>query len=68
MKVIVGEFITESNANIPDQCTIKQYDIGFCEDCINKMGVRRTFDKNGIQLIASIYANAGAGGVVEKRI
>ena len=66
MKVIVGEFITESNANIPDLCTIKQYDIGFGEDCINKMGVRRTFDKNGIQLIASIYANAGAGGVVEK--
>ena len=66
MKVLVGEFVTESNANIPTICTIKQYDIGLGEDCIQKMGIREVFERNAVTLIPSIYANAGAAGVVEK--
>ena len=66
MKVFVGEFVTESNANIPTTCTLKQYDIGFGEDCIQKMGIRDVFERNDVTLIPSIYANAGASGVVEK--
>jgi len=66
MKVLVGEFVTESNANIPTICTIKQYDIGLGEDCIQKMGIREVFERNDVTLIPSIYANAGAAGVVEK--
>lgn len=28
MKVLIGQFVTESNANIPHQCEITDYDIG----------------------------------------
>ena len=60
MKVLVGEFVTESNANIPTICTIKQYDIGLGEDCIQKMGIREVFERNDVTLIPSIYATASA--------
>ena len=36
MKVLIGFFTTESNANISDKCNLKQYDIAFEEECVNK--------------------------------
>ena len=33
MKVLIGQFVTESNANIPHQCEITDYDIAFGEEC-----------------------------------
>lgn len=67
MKVLIGQFVTESNANIPHQCEITDYDIAFGEECIQKMQIRPVFEKHGIELIPSIYANAGAAGVVSQR-
>jgi microcystin degradation protein MlrC len=67
MKVLIGQFVTESNANIPHQCEITDYDIAFGEECIQKMQIRPVFEKHGIELIPSIYANAGAAGVVSPR-
>lgn len=67
MKVLVGEFVTESNANIPNLCEIKDYDISFGDECIRKMRIKETFDHNDIELIPSIYANAGASGVVDRK-
>ena len=64
MKVLIGQFVTESNANIPHQCETTDYDIAFGEECIQKMQIRPVFEKHGIELIPSIYANAGAAGVV----
>lgn len=66
MKVLVGLFVTESNANVPDQCRITDYDIAFGEECINKMQIREVFEKEGIEIIPAIYANAGAAGVVKR--
>ena len=34
MKVLIGQFVTESNANVPDLCRIVDYDIAFGEECI----------------------------------
>lgn len=34
MKVMVGEFVTESNANVPTKCILDNYDIGFGSDWI----------------------------------
>ena len=67
MKVLIGQFVTEANANIPHQCEITDYDIAFGEECIQKMQIRPVFEKHGIELIPSIYANAGAAGVVSQR-
>ena len=35
MKILVGEFITESNANIPQKCEISNYKMLFGDDCNN---------------------------------
>lgn len=66
MKALIGEFVTESNANVPNICEIKDYDISFGDECIRKMRIKQTFDNHGIELIPSIYANAGSAGVVDK--
>lgn len=66
MKVLVGEFVTESNANIPAKCEINNYDIGFGDDCIRKMRIRNIFEDNGIDIIPSIFANAGPAGVITR--
>lgn len=66
MYVMVGEFVTESNANVPKKCNLKDYDLAFDKECIQKMRVEDVFMRNGINIIPSIYANAGASGVVDK--
>lgn len=66
MKVFIGEFVTESNANIPTRCVIDHYDIGYHDDCIRKMRIKEIYEQAGIELIPSIFANAGSSGVVTK--
>ena len=66
MKVMVGEFVTESNANVPTKCILDNYDIGFGSDCINKMRIKEVFEKNEVELIPSIFANAGPAGVITR--
>jgi len=65
-KVLIGTFITESNANIPTKNEITTYDIQFGDALIEKMTVKEIFDKEGIEIIPSIYAVAGAAGVTKK--
>lgn len=67
MKVLIGQFVTESNANIPHQCEITDYDIAFGDECIRKMQINDSFSRHGVEVIPSIYANAGAAGVVKKQ-
>mgnify|MGYP002678844339 CR=1 FL=1 len=66
MNVLIGLFNTESNGNIPTICRLNNYDIAFGEECIDKIQVRNVFEKEGINIIPSIYANAGGAGVIEK--
>ncbi|MCF0111418.1 MAG: M81 family metallopeptidase, partial [Erysipelotrichaceae bacterium] len=66
MKVLIGTFVTESNANVPVQATIANYDIAFGDDLIRKMGVKDIYDAAGIEIVPSIYADAGGHGVVTK--
>lgn len=66
MKVLIGEFITESNAHVPYRNEITAYDIAFGEECVRKMQVGDIFEKAGIQVIPAIYAVAGASGVIKR--
>ncbi|MEG0109209.1 MAG: M81 family metallopeptidase, partial [Lachnospiraceae bacterium] len=66
MKVLIGQFITESNANVPSKNEITSYDIAFGDELIRKMQVGDIFEKEGIEIIPSIYAVSGASGVVKK--
>lgn len=66
MKVLVGQFVTESNANIPVKNEITNYQIAFGNDCIEKMHIREVFEAEGIEVIPSVFADAGASGVIKK--
>ena len=66
MKVLIGTFINEANANIPHLSNIKDFEVLYGEDLINKMEVREVFEGNGIEIIPAIYASAGAAGVIER--
>ena len=66
MKALIGEFITESNANVPYMNEITAYDIAFGDECIRKMHVGDIFEKAGIEMIPAVYAVAGASGVIKR--
>ena len=66
MKVMIGEFITESNENIPRKNEITAYDIAFGEECVRKMHVGDVFAAAGIEVIPAVYAVSGASGVIKR--
>ncbi len=66
MKVLTGYFTTESNAHVPIKNNITDYVIAFEDECIRKMQVEGVFADEGIEMIPSIYATAGASGVIKK--
>ncbi len=66
MKVMIGQFNTESNANIPLKNEIDSYDLAFGAQCVAKMQVGDIFESAGIEVIPAIYAVAGASGVVRR--
>ena len=65
-KILIGTFITESNANIPVKNEITSYDIQFGDDLIEKMEVKDIFEQEGIEIIPAIYAVSGGSGVTKK--
>ena len=66
MKVLIGTFVTESNANVPNKANITNYDIAFGDELIRKMGVKDIYDESGIEIVPAIYADAGGNGIVSK--
>ena len=66
MKVLIGEFITESNENIPRKNEITAYDIAFGEECVRKMHVGDIFAQAGIEVIPAVYAVSGVSGVIKR--
>lgn len=66
MKVLVGQFITESNSGIPYKNDITAFDIAFGDEAIEKMQIKEVFEDEGITIIPSLYANAGASGVIKE--
>ena len=66
MKVLVGHFTTESNENIPQMNTIKNYELETGEKVIDRMKIREVFKSHNIEIIPSIYAGGGPSGVIEK--
>lgn len=66
MKVLIGQFINEANANIPVKDEITTFDIAFGDELIEKMQVGDIFEKEGIEIIPSVYAVSGASGVIKR--
>lgn len=65
MKVLVGTFVTESNAHSPMN-EVTDYDIAFGDDCLAKSGVSDVFDAHGIEMIPMVYASGAASGVIKR--
>jgi microcystin degradation protein MlrC len=66
MKVLCGEFVTESNANIPYKTDITGYDLAFGQAAIDKMRIGEVYAQYDIELVPIIWANAGGAGVVKR--
>ncbi len=66
MKVMVGQFKTESNGNIPLRNELSRYDIAFGNECIRKLKVGDIFEKEGIEMIPSIYADTNPSYILTK--
>jgi len=66
MKVLVGYFTVESNANIPLKNEIAQFVMGFGDDVAKMSRVDDVFAKEGVEVIPAVYASAGASGVIKK--
>ena len=67
MKVLIGFFTTESNANIRQKATLADYDLAWGEDCLRKNKVSDVFSQAGIEMIPTLYANAAGAGVIERK-
>lgn len=65
MKVMVGEFITESNANIPLKNNLGSFKLMYGDECIDAMHLRDVFEEKGVEVIPAVLADAGASGVIE---
>mgnify|MGYP003379276549 FL=1 len=68
MKVLIGFFTTESNANIRQKATLADYDLAWGEDCLRKNKVSDVFSQAGIEMIPALYANAAGAGVIERKV
>lgn len=66
MKVLIGTFVTESNANVPTQAQLNSYDLAFGQECIQKMNVSDIYQAANIEIVPAVYADAGGNGVVSK--
>ena len=66
MKVLVAQFIAESNENIPHMTNIDGFDLRFGADATSQMNLGTAFEDAGIEVIQSVYANGFAGGVVKR--
>lgn len=66
MKVLIARFIIESNAHVPYESNLEDFDILFGEDCIQEMKCKEVFAKEGVEVIPSIYADASPGGILQK--
>lgn len=66
MKVLCGDFVTESNEHVPYLTDITAYDVAFGQQVIDKMRVREVFERHGVEPIPAIWANAAAASVIER--
>lgn len=66
MKILIAQFVTESNENIPFLTKLEDYKLCYGLECIKAMKLQDVSCDNNIEIIPSIYANAASGGIVEQ--
>lgn len=66
MKVLVAKFVLEANENIPMKCDFENIEIRFGKECLERMQLNNIFEKNNIDIIPAIYADAASSGIMKK--
>lgn len=66
MKILAAQFISESNEHIHTYTQLEDYEMKYGEQCLDKMNLGQVFQDANIDVIPSIYANSGSGGVISK--
>ena len=66
MKILVGEFVSETNENIPQLCRIDNYVIAFDDQCIQNLDVSEVYEAENAEMIPTIYANGASGGLITR--
>lgn len=66
MKVLVGGFVAESNARVRKNCELTEFMMKTNDDVAKALYCDDIFEKAGIELIPTIYADGRAGGIVAK--
>jgi len=51
MKVLIAQFVIESNANIPYKSRLENFNLLFGEDCIREMKCEEVFGREGVEII-----------------
>ena len=66
MKIFVGLFNAECNANMPVKSDLSTFDLAFGDQAVEKLYIKEIFDQAGAEILSAVYANAGATEIVEK--
>ena len=54
MKILIAQFVIESNANIPYKSRLENFNLLFGEDCIREMRCEDVFGREGVEIILSL--------------
>lgn len=66
MKILLAKFVLEANANVPMLCDLKDTAISYGKEALSHMQLGDVFNRNDIELIPVICADAACSGVMKK--
>ena len=66
MKILLAKFVLEANANVPMLCDLKDTAISFDNEALRHMQLGDVFDREDIELIPVICADAACSGVMKE--
>jgi len=67
MKVLVAKYMLEANCFVPNVLEIPDFDVRMEQDCIDRMQMGDVFERNGIEVIPSVYARSNGSGIMSIR-
>ena len=66
MKIMVGRFTLEANANIPKKCDLTDGILLTSDACVRSMGLGDLLNDKSAEFIPSINANFGSNGIMKR--
>ena len=67
MKVLVAKYMLEANCFVPNVLEMCDFDFRMNQDCIDRMQMGDVFERNGVEVIPSVYARSNGSGIMSKR-